>query len=103
MLRAVRPDSGDVTSIYFSLIAKLHRRAAYARRSEYRVIVTQNCSALRIYDTRELAVERRRRRIRFAARPLEQLQVCGRDFEISIYLVSDFRLYFMERPLSVYA
>lgn len=54
-------------------------------------------------DTRELAGGRRRRCIRFAARPLEQLQVCGRDFEISIYLVSDFRLYFMERPLSVRA
>ncbi|KYM96182.1 hypothetical protein ALC62_13234 [Cyphomyrmex costatus] len=55
-------------------------------------------------DTRELAVGRRRRCIRFAARPLERLQVCGRDIEISIYLVSDdFRPYLMERPLSVRA
>ncbi|KYN10376.1 CUGBP Elav-like family member 5 [Trachymyrmex cornetzi] len=42
-------------------------------------------------------------RIREYVRPLERLQVCGRDFEISIYLVSDFRLYLMERPLSVRA
>ncbi|KYN42399.1 CUGBP Elav-like family member 5, partial [Trachymyrmex septentrionalis] len=77
--------------------------ATFSELREYRVtFVTQNCLALRIYpDTRELAGGRRRRCIRFAARPLEQLQVCGRrDFEISIYLVSDFRLYLMERPLS---